>query len=309
MYDNTHMTRQLLTTLTAALFFAGCGVSNADFTEVDDDTVQEGSELSTVYWSHVTIRHDDRRCASPMCGGWWVKDVNRPNSREQYVSALNFAPSKLDDASIELAQGPDVVLQGRLELSRGSSYYKFRVFNAWRGLPGKAPGARDTFYRVNTANIQCVRAPCPSLSSYKLNNGATSYFMGTDLSRASTGQLDQDWVISRINTKGALVAGTFTQVNRVGVGTETILDAAQVYLKLPELPGPCPQFKLAACQPGYVHSYTRNEDRCIVPTGCVIAPRCAQIRPGCATDYTAVTWNGPCPQWSCDPTFTLPPAE
>ncbi len=305
MYDNTYMNRQILTFCVALVTLAGCGVSSAEYSEVDDSTVTEGSELSTVYWSYVTIRKDQRRCASPMCGGWFVKDVNR-NGNEQYVAALNFAPAHLDDATVELAQGPDVVLQGRLEKTR-TAYYNFRIFNAFRGLPGKSPQTGDTFYRVAQANVQCVRAPCPSLQATKLNNGTQTYFMAADLSRASVGQLDQNWLNDRIETKGALVAGRFTQVNRVGVGQETILDAADVYVKLPELPGPCPQYKLAACSPGYVHGFTRNVDRCIVPTGCVIAPRCAQIRPGCATDYTAVTWAGPCPQWACDPTFTLPP--
>src|SRR4029078_11866239 len=55
---------------------------------------ERADELSVTHPSFVTLRADLRRCLDPMCGGFFVRDVNQQGT-EQYVSRLDFQESGL----------------------------------------------------------------------------------------------------------------------------------------------------------------------------------------------------------------------
>src|SRR5687767_13217184 len=98
-----------------AVAFVGCGVSESNVGTTEEDPVEEGGELSTVSRTFVGLRRDMRKCISPLCGGYWVHDLNRVTFTEHYVSGLDFSASGLSDAAqAQVHDGllAEVVLRG-----------------------------------------------------------------------------------------------------------------------------------------------------------------------------------------------------
>jgi hypothetical protein len=299
--------------LLAVVAVMGCGVSETEVTDLTDVQGQEGSELSTTSRTYVTFTHDFRKCASPMCGGYFVTDVNRVNPAPRYVSAIDFSKSGLDDATIQkaLEGGAATVLRGKLGAEDvGFSTRPFVVSDAWRGMPGVTATSTDSFYLTEQANIQCIKAPCPSMKATRLNAGGSTLIHETDVTAAALPRVDTAWLSGRVELRDAIVTGHFTQGKLISGTHEKVLTASQVFVKLAEAPGPCPLAKMPPCPTGQVRSYTRDTDRCVLPHMCVPAHVCTQFVMACPADYTLISWvDGvhACPARACDPTFSIAP--
>ena len=295
-------------TLVLAVLFVGCGVSEAELTDLGDDSAAAQGELGTATRSYVVIRRDLRRCVSPMCGGYWAHDVNRATVSERYISGLDFSQSNLtqpeDQADVTGAAAFEVVLFGKLGPAEPRFNTRaFVVTSAWRGMPGVSfSEPADAFYRVEGAAIQCVAAPCPTLQARKLNSATRVVHHDLDVTRAALGLVDRDWLTFRAIDKDALVAGRFVD----GAVHEKILDASQVFIHLPDMTQSCARPALARCPAGKVNVWTRNQDRCQVPAGCGGGGACAAFVPSCAEGYALSSWAGKplgCTQFACDPAF------
>ncbi len=302
------------TTLLLGVLLAGCGVSNAELNDVGDDLLAAEGELGSSARSYVVLRRDMRRCMAPLCGGYWAHDVNRATLNEQYVSGLDFSRSDLlmpeDQDDVTSAPDFEVVLFGKL----GPAEPRFRtrafmVTSAWRGMPGvRFTEPADAFYRVQSFDVQCFAAPCPSLRASKLHGTTKILHHDLDVTRASLTRVDQNWLTGRVIQKDALVAGRFVDGAQVGVGREKVLDASQVFVHLPDMTQSCPRYALAQCPEGKVNLFTRNENRCVVPAGCGGGGSCIAMVPECADGYSLISWTGGvfgCTQYACDPTFIV----
>lgn len=289
----------------------GCGVTEADVNETSTEMGEELGELGTTTRSYVVLRRDTRRCVSPMCGGYFVRDVNRASNREVYVNGLDFKGSDIvmPEAQQVITGAADfeVVLYGKLGAQE--PLYKTRSFvvtSGWRGMPGVAFAATDVFYKVSPVSIQCFAAPCPSLSAQKLHSSSKILFHDVDVARAAKPYVDQNWMTSRITDKGALVAGRLVEGAQVGVGKELVLDASQVFVKIPDVTQSCPRPSIMRCPGEQVHVWVRDTNRCLMPAGCVTAGACAAFVPTCADGYQLASWTGgmfACTQYACDPEF------
>ena len=302
------------TTLLLAVLLAGCGVSNAELNDVGDDLSAAQGELGSSVRSYVVLRRDTRRCVSPMCGGYWAHDVNRATVNEQYINALDFSRSDLlmpeDQDDVTSAADFEVVLYGKLGPAESRFNTRpFIVSSAWRGMPGvKFTEPADALYRVESFNVQCITAPCPSLRASKLHSAGKLLFHDLDVARAAMPLVDQNWLTFRVTDRDALVAGRFVDGAQVGVGREKVLDASQVFLHLPDMTQSCPRFALAKCPAGKVNIFARNQDRCVVPAGCGGGGACRLMVPACAEGYSLSSWTGGvfgCTQYACDPTFIV----
>ena len=294
------------TLLFTALLLAGCGVTEAELTDVGDDVSAAQGELGSATRSYVVLRHDQRRCIWPTCSGYWVHDVNRTTLNEQYVSRLDFSQSNLmpeDQADVTGAGDFEVVLFGKLGPVETSFHTRpFLVTSAWRGMPTvKFTEPVDAFYRVSSASIRCITAPCPSLRASKLHSTSTILHHDLDVSRASLVSVDQNWLTARTVDKDALVAGRF-----VTVGQQRVLDASQVFVHLPDQTQSCPRPALARCPAGQVNVWARDENRCLLPAGCGGGGACRMAVPACSDGYSLASWTGGpfgCTQYACDPAF------
>ena len=296
--------RNILAVVLVAVGFYGCGGAAADGESEDS--------LSQSKKSHVTVRRDQRRCPSPACGGYFVRDANKTTS-EQYVGSLDFSAAGLDGATIDPVVGApagEIILLGKLTPADAKTKVRsFKVSAAWRGMPGRMPAAGDMLFSAASTGIQCIAAPCHNQAATKLNDTAITSFSHYDVASASTDFVDQEWLTSRVRDHGGLVAARIVDGVKLAAGPERVLAASQVFVKLPETAGPCTKAQVnLSCAAGEMVVYQRDQDRCAMPVACARPGVCTQSMPSCDEGYSLVQWrSGPnaCNASACDPTFSL----
>lgn len=151
----------------------------------------------------VTLRPDTRRCISPLCGGYWVRRLNRTTMRcvdgryagECYVgavdwSALNLSDEALADFQALAAQGR-AVLRGRIDPLRApwSQTGELVVVGGWRPVTSAVNTAPVWTARDN--GIRCITTPCFSVEVARVNV-VTSTTEVSDLSLAGIAGLSRD---------------------------------------------------------------------------------------------------------------------
>jgi hypothetical protein len=284
-----------------------CGVSTAELdgtgSEGEAEATDDSFELSTTKDTYLIARRDYRRCVAPLCGGYWVKDLNS-TMQERYVSGFDFAQSGLPASARDaVTSAPDhqLVLFGRL--GPKESRFDTRtllVKRAFRGLPGKAFAPTDKFYGVFPTKIACITTPCASLQTTRLNR-TTGHTMATDVdvSAALARLVDEQWLMSRVFSGRTVIAGTIVRKNR-----HVTVTASQVFVELPDRVAACPNDAPPRCQSGQLASSMRTPDRCTEPTGSCTPPGvCAYYIPGCDEGYRQVSWMNICPRYACEPEF------
>ncbi len=288
----------------------GCGVTEAELGEPGEVLVEDGSELGASAQTYVQLRRDIRRCMAPLCGGYFVHDVNRAALREVYVSHLDFSQAKLDEATQAHVTGAgdgEVVLKGKLgPVEPQFRTRPFLVTAAWRGMPGVRPAAGELFFRAERVDIRCIAAPCPSYRATKLHGSQGTLFHDVGVARASLPAVDRVWLERRVTDREALVTARFVPGTQYSAGRELVLDVSQVFVKLPDVKGPCPMFPIAQCTGGKTMAMARTADRCLVPAGCVTMQGCSEPRVVCPAGYRLDLWRGgtnACLKWACDPEF------
>ena len=292
----------------------GCA-SSAPTSEASTEGASEATSstadaLTTKTDRFVTVRRDLRRCMAPLCGGYWARELNR-DADERYVSSIDLEGAGLDDAAIEsaLSAVDALVLRGRLgPAERRFGTRPFVASDAWRGMPGVAPGCTDAVYAVTPREppIACLVAPCPNEIATRVNTGATYAFDGVDVAPAARPFVDTAWLASRVTEHGALIAASWVQGEHFPGGYAQVLRARQVYVHLPDRVGPCPAAPVTRCEEGTIAAYRRSEDRCVIQVACVKPAICPMYLPACADGYTLASWTGEsgCAQFACDPLFT-----
>ncbi len=293
------------TFLAALMVFAvGCGVSE---TEVDlqlDESESESGELSSTKDTFILVRHDMRKCISPLCGGYWVRDLNS-TMQDRYVSALDLTGSSVPEEQRDrVTSAPDneLVVFGRL----GPKENKFNtrtltVLDAYRGLPGVQYAATDKFYGVFPTKIACITTPCANLQATRLNR-TTGHTMATEVrvDRALKAMVSGDWVMARVRQNRAVLAGTITRSQG-----NVVVDAAQVFIRVPDRFQSCPKIAPPKCSDGKIGAWTRTDNRCAVPVGCTYPGACAPFEPVCEPGYALTGWQNICPRFACDPEWAL----
>jgi len=190
---------------------------------------QSRSDNSTYY----TIRPDVRRCASPMCGGFFIKRVNHPRTRcadgrnmaECYVAEINWN----GQPSVEVRHA---LLRGELSQRRYPRVGQFgvlRVTESWRAMSQRSP--LGTFFRVKDLGIRCITYPCMSHQEERLNSYAQRKIAGVELNGAQAPDEAVAQAGEAMTTaQGIMVAGEHDRI--VGpAGRAQTLTATQFYLR------------------------------------------------------------------------------
>lgn len=133
----------------------------------------------------IVTRIDARKCAYPMCGGYFVKAVNSALTRcadgklakECHAVELDTRTLGWSDeqrAKFEASFGTGKALvKGAIEPQPRGLYTGevLRVTEAWQGQ-GSNKRPLGTFYSLKSNGIVCIQAPCPSFSLNTLNRPA-----------------------------------------------------------------------------------------------------------------------------------------
>lgn len=283
---------------------AGCAGAASD---TQDDADETRDDLSAGRETFVVLRHDDRKCAAPRCGGFWLKDANR-RTAESYVSGLDV--SRLDALAQEQfrdAPAQELVLKGKLgPVSASSGTRAFLVSTAYRGLPGFTVDAGDGFATIAYVPIRCITAPCNQFTATRLNTGTKTSLTSVDTSALATAALNPEWLRDRIDNDGAIVAARTVQGVQQPGGRERNYDVSQVFVKLPDVRATCADPALPKCAAGTIAGYDLDVNSCRVLAGCFTPRACPKIMRLCGEGYHEVTRYQPyeaCPGLVCEPEF------
>jgi hypothetical protein len=228
--------------------------------------------------------------------------------QDRYVNGFDFAESNLSEAlqnAVTDAPENEVVVYGRLGPKEPRfDTRSFQVKLAFRGMPGKKFSETDIFYGVFPTKIACLREPCATLQTTRLNR-TTGHTMSTDIDvRAALAALvSEEWLMSRAFSGKTVLAGSV--VKRAG-GYITVT-ANQVFVQLPDRVASCVDERAPACPNGQQAMYDRTAERCTMPTGkCSLPAPCPRFEPRCDEGYRQVQWMNVCPRYACEPAFLEP---
>ncbi len=193
---------------------------------------------------YFTLRPDFRRCISPLCGGVFVKKVNRRKTRcadgtfqnECYVAeidwkALGFNP--LNQSSSPFNQKTPFLVQGRVLPKKFEGFGNLGVFKLKAAFrPASSETAKKLFVGIENNGIVCITSPCFSYDEHKLNSRRVRSISGFDLSRVNASSEDIDAARKILANGGVLLASGVNQQTQeqAGIGLQFI--ANQFFLPI-----------------------------------------------------------------------------
>lgn len=236
---------------------------------------------------YIVTRPDPRECPAPVCGGYFVKEVNKPSTRcadgswqadchAGVTDESALAWSDKDRARFDLAFGQSEalvhgVLRPRATVTQGDV---LAVDEAWLGQARSKP--RGIFRGLVDNGMECVTVPCAWINARKLNFDGVRLITGVDF--AASGATPEQ--VAAANEAlgappGVLAAGPLRRVDTTGQWFEMV--ASEFYLLLARVAPPegqacsnatalsCPtgQFcDLASCDPAARGTCRTPPDAC-----------------------------------------------
>lgn len=201
-----------LTLLFTSLLLACSAASNSN--EASDETQDEGeAALSNPNYGYFVAQRDLRKCAYPMCGGYFVHRVNASKTRcidgsyqdSCYVTGIDLSKLMLTENDLDYGKA---IFRGAIEKTEinGKTWGTFAGGEAWANETGS--DALGDVWRVEDNGIRCIKAPCPSISADKLNTSAVRQVTDMDYSGANATQKQIDGANDSIFSESLLVTGT-----------------------------------------------------------------------------------------------------
>ena len=215
--------------LTLLLTLALSHVQEPPLTTAAPKSIRQPVENYNYYLS----RPDLRRCAFPMCGGFFVRLVNQPRTRcadgrsmnECYVAEIDWNGQPSGEARAMLLRG-DLIQRS---FPRNRRFGVLRVNESWRAASERPP--LGSFFRVKDLGIRCITHPCLTHQAESLNSLSRKKVAGVELNPA---QASEDSVAAAYQamttSEGVLVAGTYATVTGPGGRAQTI-KTTQFYLR------------------------------------------------------------------------------
>jgi hypothetical protein len=176
------------------------GVGELPASTIDGNVTTAPANARALYY---TIRPDFRRCAPPLCGGFWVRAVNRKDTHcadgslqeECYVAHLDTHPSSatVPQLSEQLSPLNHRLLRGTIvpiDQPQFPGLGVFVVSEIWQAATEVTPTGK--FVRLYDSGIVCITVPCPTFLEHILNSYRRRHVHTIDLSGvdASDAQLD-----------------------------------------------------------------------------------------------------------------------
>ncbi|HEX8110913.1 MAG TPA: DUF6748 domain-containing protein [Kofleriaceae bacterium] len=175
---------------------AGCASGVAG--DPADDPALEAR--STDAYTYFAITADLRKCASPVCGGWFLSRVNQTTTQchdgsiaaSCYTPVLDWSKSGLTDdqqatmleACSQGALSSSVYAVVRGQFARRNTTTprrdlgRFVISEAWLAEGDAMSGG--AFVKLRDNGLRCFVAPCPSITELTLNMATTTNIAGLD---------------------------------------------------------------------------------------------------------------------------------
>lgn len=195
----------------------------ADAQESLDGKADAAANGASTYFE---IRSDFRRCAFPMCGGFFLDRLNASTTtchngskaEACYTPVLDWSQSGLTQEQQDalrskagsVGEGVHAIVRGRFASKNTTTPQpnlgRFIVTEAW---VAQGEGASDgVFAKVFENGIRCIAAPCPSLTEKALNSSRTANIADLDFTAGSyTDEAIEGLIGDYIAPGGIIVAG------------------------------------------------------------------------------------------------------
>jgi hypothetical protein len=260
-------------------------LASSDAAAATDDGAGARSSNSPVY---LQVRQDVRRCASPMCGGLFVKRANFATTKcadgvyreECYVAQASYGALHFNEGERAYVDGRVragfAIVKGNVVAKNYASFGnlgQLNVTEAWDSWTDQP--ATGTLHTIASTGIVCVKAPCPTLHATELNRSKDVQITDLDLATLNMAEETKGDVLNVAYTDSLLAAGDITTCD-----DSVVLHTSQVFKKI--------EHKLVIDLEGdwrFVRSdksrytYTFNTDgtfRAMQEPGCLFSnPRCA----------------------------------
>jgi hypothetical protein len=197
--------------------------------------------------SYYFARPDPRLCPSPICGGLWVRLVNKgattcgdgARQRECYAASADLTPLHVDEKGRVLlgqriAEGR-ALTRGKLVRGRIEGFPELDVLvvsEVWEASSSRrAP--TGVFRRLRDNGIRCVTSPCFSIRAAALNTGRHVEISSVDLGTTGAPAGERRRALALIG-KGHLIAAGRVVIDRNAgpAGDGRRLTASQFYVKV-----------------------------------------------------------------------------
>jgi hypothetical protein len=294
------MIRSILGVLAgAAIVVAGCaGHDDQDVTATSTaplstssaaagETARESGDLPASVEVFVVLDSPEA-CIESCAAGYWLRELDRV-APARWVPRLDLTALSHEarDQAFLAAPG-EVIFHGSFGPSEGRvPAGSFVVTDAWRGMPFVHPPPTDPYVIVDDSGRRMV--------ARELNGGREWLVRAVEIPALGTPWLDTAWLQDRVMNHAAIVAGRFDEAR---------LEAAQVFVRLPDVAGTCPPL-LIRCG-SEIETYAFEPDRCLMPTGCAAHHICPEFVAVCGPGYSLKSWRAQpdgCPAFTCLPEF------
>lgn len=183
------------------------------------------------------VKPDTRRCAAPLCGGYFLTAVNQFTIQlendnqayetsllkpaEIYVSSIKFSNMRLTTGEIQeikstIPSQRTALIQGNLVSTIGIVQTKVLVPSAvWLGannVPAYGP-----YLHVSPTGIVCITSPCPSYLAKVINTTAATKFDQLNFEKAGLDKEQEVLAWQELSTKGLVTTGVKYDIASIGV--------------------------------------------------------------------------------------------
>lgn len=250
------MNKRLLNYKYSLIFLSGALIANnVVFSKVSAQSIvpSDTTDSATVtvtnqefpQWGYYTVRRDFRRCASPLCGGYFIKQVNLKATpcldgvfrEECYVSAIDWSSLKLpyyELAKIESGDGSHLLLLGNIVPVTFPGFEELgnlRVKQAF--IAATSTPAKGTFVAIKDNGIRCITTPCFSTNKLVLNKPKISQVSSIDLSQTGATSEQIEAATNEIFGQGLIAVGRTEVIdNSDPTKRDTKFVATQFYLRV-----------------------------------------------------------------------------
>lgn len=190
-------------------------------------TIIKPEPLGTTY----TVKPDYRKCAFPMCGGWYLTPVNQYSLHLQtedeayesssllpntiYVAYINYKRLGLNTKQIielETAmRNEQALLRGAITNTPVTSKLvpltqTLSVNGAWISANKNTPVG--PYLNITSTGIVCITTPCPYFKANIINSNYSSEFHDFSLEKAGLDREQEALAWQALSTSGLVITGT-----------------------------------------------------------------------------------------------------